>query len=128
MVVFGGGEHLLWRAVNIESCRLGVVSRVQLTVTVAVTAAAHFLSVYHTKVNVPCVWGRIHRSSEFVCAQVCVCQLSLRLCVYKVLLSKTACGVLFFCLCTRVSTEYAADARTCLSLRAFVCVRLFPRV
>lgn len=29
MVGFGGGEHLLWRAVNIDCCRLGVVSRVQ---------------------------------------------------------------------------------------------------
>lgn len=48
MVGFGGGERLLWRAVNIDCCRLDEVNRAlqerQLTVTVAVTGAAHLLS------------------------------------------------------------------------------------
>lgn len=60
MVGFGGGEHLLWRAVNIGCCRLGVVSRTQwerqLTVTVAVTAAVHLLSACHRK-SVSSVFG-----------------------------------------------------------------------
>ena len=57
MVGFGGGAHLLWRAVNIDCCRLDVVSRAlqerQLTVTVAVTVAVHFLSACYTETVSP---------------------------------------------------------------------------
>lgn len=80
MVSFGGGEHLLWRAVNIDYCRLGVVSRAQrerqLTVTVAVTATVLPLS-FPYKDGVAHIWGPIH----CVCAYMRVClPLSVSLC------------------------------------------------
>ncbi len=93
MVGFGGGEHLLWRAVNIDCCRLGVVSGAQrerqLTVTVAVTAAVYFLSACHTKSvspvfgdgsTVPQCWYMRECVFVFVC-------LSLWLYVYNGVLS-----------------------------------------
>lgn len=74
MVGFGGGEHLLWRAVNIGCCRLGVVSRTQwerqLTVTVAVTAAVHLLSACHRK-SVSSVFGDGSAVPQRSCAPLC---------------------------------------------------------
>lgn len=106
MVGFGGGEHFLWRAVNIDCCRLGAVSRAQqerqLTVTVAVTAAVHFLSACHTK-SVSPVFGDGSTVPQRLCMPECVFAfvcLSLWLCVYNMVLSQRLwCFILNVCLC-----------------------------
>lgn len=105
MVGFGGGEHLLWRAVNIDCCRSGVVSRAlqewQLTVTVAVTAAVHFLSACNTK-SAASVFGDGSTVRQCLCMHGCVfafvCH-SLWLYVYKVVYENLRCFV-----CMWVST------------------------
>lgn len=89
MVGISSREHLRWLAVNIDCCRLAVVSRAQwerqLTVTVAVTVAVYLLAVCLTKSALP-VFG--NRSSLPLCLCMLNCLFayvchSLWLCVYR---------------------------------------------